>query len=238
MWYGEMKKEDLKTKIIEALNTDFHYNCEYDYSNSRDCEDHGCNEEGICRCGRIEDFEIKSVELNNIANCIGDNLAENDEFTRYCIDRIFHALKLWDISKWDYSIEHGYYGQEIEWVKIGNDTRSLLYDAILEVMTAKTNKEKLFSVLKLEYGYVLDTLAQFDNWEIIKVPVKQIRAGAIKHYVKLDAEIVKTYDKYELPIGICIKGLKTPKYRLMDGYHRYASAVNRKVEEVKVIVNT
>lgn len=228
----------MKAKIKEALDTDFHYNCEYDYSTSNDCEDHGCNEEGICRCGRIEDFEIKSVELNDVANIVGNDLAENDEFTRYCIDRIFHALKLWDVSKWDYSIEHGYYGQEIEWIKIDSDVRVELYDAILEVMTAKTNKDKLFSVLKLEYGHVLDILESFDNWGIVRVPVDQIRAGATKHYVRLDSKIVKTYDKYELPIGVCIKGLKTPKYRLIDGYHRYASAVNRKVKEVKIIVNS
>jgi hypothetical protein len=232
-----MKKKNEKTALEKLLDSDFHYNCEYDYSTENHCEDYGCDDEGICRCSTMEDFHITEINFNSVVNKFVKNLTE-DDFTAYCIERICNALKLWDINNWGHNIIHSYYGEEIEDIKIEAETQIELNKWINKVLKAKTNKDKLFVILELEYGYVLEELKEYQDWDIVSdIPLSVIVAGQTEHYTKLDKKIIKKYSDYKLPIGVCIsKG--DGSYRLIDGYHRFRAMNDKKISNVSIITNS
>ena len=59
--------------MSKLIDRDFKYSIDYDYNTQYSCEDSGCNEEGICRCGMICDEHINSIEVDVI---VGDIYAE------------------------------------------------------------------------------------------------------------------------------------------------------------------
>jgi hypothetical protein len=231
-----MRSNIEKTPLENLLDSDFRYSCEYDYTNETHCSDRDCDGD-ICRGSTIENFIIKEIHFDLIVDKFVDILAE-DDFTIYCIERVCNALKLWNVDNWEYSICGGYYGQEIKHIKINSETQQELKKWLTTVTEAKTNKEKLFTALELEYGYVLEELKEIWDWDIVKdVPLHLIIAGQAEHYKKLDRKIVDKYSDYKLPIGVCITK-NDGSYRLIDGYHRLRAMSNKKgeVEKVSIVV--
>ena len=101
----------------------FQYNGVYvDYSNSYDCENYGCDDEGICRCGSIYDVCIESVDVSFIVKKIYDDFFEQGKVADrnnainevlygvgkdidiYTIDRILRSYKIWENQNWDIEI--------------------------------------------------------------------------------------------------------------------------------------
>ena len=56
--------------MIEALRNDFNHMVSYDYDIEYSCEESGCIEERICRCGYITNTYLKSVDVSSIVTNI------------------------------------------------------------------------------------------------------------------------------------------------------------------------
>ena len=212
-------RKNKRPSLESILDKDFHYFMEYDYDTVTNCAEEGCDEEGICRCGRLENFRITKVNIVEIAKefC---KLAE-DEFTKYCIHRAVFACKLWDPEAWTKSISMSYYGEEVDYIKMHSSAQNELRGVLSEILSVKSNKEKLFIVLEKEYGYLLPELKEQDHFGIITVEPKEIHAGSKDHYKKLEPEFVCQYEDYDLAIGVGLR--REGGIKLLDGYHRLAA---------------
>jgi hypothetical protein len=96
------------------------------------CETSGCDEEGICRCGKIVDEHVMSVDLSLVTDEIYDQLfprenqsdkRENilseifyggEKVDKYCIYRILAINESYYPENWRVNISGGYYGDEID----------------------------------------------------------------------------------------------------------------------------
>lgn len=226
-----MKKQRRKVTIVEMLDYDYQYQLDLDYEHEYNCHDEGCDEEGICRCGRIVDPRIRSINISTLSTEMSNSLEISDTIGRYCINRILHAHQLWDADSWDISVCGGYYGQEIESVKIHPAVKKEIAKSVNALLMAKTDEEKMQVCLEAEYGYILDALNGL-KFNIKVVPRDSVKAGQQDHYKKLDRKVVASYKDYNLPVAICVKN--GPYYRIIDGYHRFAAT--EKKREVEIIV--
>jgi len=231
------------------LDTDFQsfINVDYDYYSS--CEEYGCNEEGICRCGEISNTSIKLVNVGKISNEIyslyfDDSVSTKrnaviqslwgitTELNKYTIDRILRLNKIWMPENWEVNISNGYYGQEIEEVVFVSDFAKKLESEIEFALSINSKKELIYHLLKLEYGEVLDKL-QDSKFEVLTIKRSDIIFGNNNHFQNVLKEDLDHYsDKnYSGIRGIVNKSRE--KFKLIDGYHRCSKTEN---EFVRVIV--
>jgi hypothetical protein len=226
---------------IYQISEDVKYSdeVEYDYNVVRDCYAKGCRDEGICRCGKIEDIEIKKVNrtvLNSLVKKIklrknakvketeGRFILENEQFFMYCVDRLFTINKLYDGDVWDINVRGGYYGQEINSVS----PPLSFSDDVIKI--AKLDpQQRIKYVLTREYGYLHDRLKDKSFVEKT-VSTKNLVVG--NEYRKTDGKLYEC-SEYNLPIGIYLK--EKDKYVLMDGYNRFYGIVPNK-ETVQIII--
>ena len=155
-----------------------------------DCDDCGCDLEGICRCGIIENVRIESVDVMDLIDKIGGG----ELFSSYCVDRILRHFEIWNVNLWALDIQNSYYGQEIFGAK--HDNEVLIDEHLLECLTLPAS-EKIPYVLELEYGYLLDE-AKNRAWTIETVQRDDIQIGTEYHKVKP----MKEYnpENYGLPV--------------------------------------
>jgi hypothetical protein len=240
--------------MSKLLDKNFSYSINYDYNTEYSCEDSGCNEEGICRCGTIYDEHINSIDFDAIVGDIYSEYFDNSISTKrdnsinaiifgitkeidlYTIDRILRHFKIWETNNWEMQIEGGYYGAEMG-------------DIILEDSIAKqieSNLDIAFSIdelsgrieylLGLEYGHLLPGLSGC-KYEVIEIDREDIIFGSDGHYEKVKYKKLDHYldSNYNGIRGIVLlKERKSgDKWRLLDGYHRCASTQNDKVKVLK-----
>lgn len=204
-------------RVDEIMETDFRYCVDYDYDRTRcvcppDSYDY-------CRCTRIINEVINSVEIKDVSREINDVLS-GDLLTHYCIDRILTATKMYEPNNWEINICGGYYGEEIDSVLIDNDK---LKEWLIKFVKLGTDVDKIKLALECEYGYVLDKLIELNNLDIKTIPVKDIIVPQKEHYTKLELDIVDKYKEYDLPRCLVVKE-GNDKYRLIDGYHRMSAS--------------
>lgn len=219
----EKEQKSPLEKLKEFLSDNFKYHVEYEYEHS-DCS--GCK--GICRCKTIISKEITSININCITNRILGIFKKKSIITQYCVDRLARRSGLNDPESYYISVSDGYYGEEIN--RISYEGQPELLSKVEELLKLSDN-EKIYYVLKEEYGYILPAI-QNKQWEVRKIEIKDIDALNEEYYRKLNKEDVDLYIDYELPIGICIKN--DEGVRLIDGYHRFCAKHDEK--KVKVIL--
>ena len=62
------------------IDMDFHYSgVEVNYDTRYSCEDYGCNQEGICRCGQIVDEQVTDVDLSYIVENVYNTFFQDDD---------------------------------------------------------------------------------------------------------------------------------------------------------------
>ena len=208
--------------LSNIINKNFQYDIDYDYDRNRD----NCECDYICRCSKIENARIDSIDLIKITKIFNEVFNE-DEFTECLINRILTACKLYDEDYWDLKIGSGYYGEEIDGIYINNPEVS---EWLSKLKYAKTNEEKLFIALECEYGYILDELKN-KEWKFEKIDKNKLIIGQREHYKKLDKKIVENYKNYPYASGVCI--IKDEGFKLIDGYHRVTANCSN---EIKMIV--
>jgi len=230
----------------------FQYNGVYvDYSNSYDCENYGCDDEGICRCGSIYDVCIESVDVSFIVKKIYDDFFEQGKVADrnnainevlygvgkdidiYTIDRILRSYKIWENQNWDIEIEGGYYGDEIGDVKIKENIADKIESELFLVFSLSTLKEKVEYLLNLEYGKVLPEIVDA-NYESITIDKTDIIFGSKGHLDKVSKKELNFYsDKIYSGIRGVVKK-SGDKWKIIDGYHRIFSTKNAKVRVLSI----
>jgi hypothetical protein len=228
----------------------FQYNgvyVEYNYNN--DCENYGCDEEGICRCGTIYDEHVESVDVSLLVKKIYDDFFEQGkaadrnnaineilygigkDIDIYTIDRILRSYKIWEVENWNIEVEGGYYGQEVGDVTIKESIADKIEEELWIVFSLPTLKEKIEYLLKVEYGKILPEIAD-SNYESIVIDKDDIIFGVEKHLKKVMKKDLDFYSdkKYNGIRGIVKKS--GDKWRVIDGYHRIFST---KFPRVKVL---
>jgi len=231
----------------------FQYNGVYvDYSYTYDCENYGCDEEGICRCGSIHNESVESVDVSLIVKKIYDDFFEQGKAANrnnvinevlygigkdidiYTIDRIIRSYKIWESENWDIEVEGGYYGQEVNDVRIKESIADKIEEELMTVFSLPSLKEKIEYLLKVEYGKILPEITD-SNYESITIDKDDIIFGTEKH---LDKVMKKDLDFYSDKNYNGIRGIvkkSGDKWRVIDGYHRIFST---KWPKVKVLVAT
>ena len=216
----------------------FQYNGAYvDYGYTYDCENYGCDEEGICRCGTINNEHIDSVDVSLIVKRIYDEFFEQGKAANrnnainevlygigkdidiYTIDRIIRSYKIWENDNWDIEVEGGYYGQEAGNVTIKESIADKIDEELWTVFSLPSLKEKIEYLLNVEYGKVLPELSNC-SYESIVIDKDNIVFGVEKHLNKVMKKDLDFYsDKnYSGIRGIVVKS--GDKWRIVDGYHR------------------
>jgi hypothetical protein len=231
----------------------FQYNGVYvDYSYTYDCENYGCDEEGICRCGSIHNESVESVDVSLIVKKIYDEFFEQGKAANrnntinevlygigkdidiYTIDRIIRSYKIWESENWDIEVEGGYYGQEVNDVRIKESIADKIEEELMIVFSLPSLKEKIEYLLKVEYGKILPEITDC-NYKFITIDKDDIIFGTEKH---LDKVMKKDLDFYSDKNYNGIRGIvkkSGDKWRVIDGYHRIFST---KFPRVKVLVAT
>ncbi len=225
------------------ISNRFNYCINYDYTTSRSCDESGCDTEGICRCGTIENTSIDGVDVrkirdqiynelypNNLSNKrnskISDILGFNESLIdRYCIDRILTILKIFNTQNWDIEIESGYYGQEIGDVTLNESIFDKLKSNCESIYSIVDHCEKIKFILNLEYGFIPDHI-KLTKSEIIVLNKSDILFEKLngKHINLVKSKNLEFYSdkQYDLPRGIVKK--YQDGYKIIDGYHRMLSS--------------
>lgn len=209
--------EDVKIDT-SCLFEDLHYTVDVDYTNGGDCESYGCDDEGICRCGTIENPHVAGIPCDRLA----EKIAPSELFLKYCVERILRHFKpLHDSSNWDIQVEGGYYGEELGEVKLNESVAEILSNILLSLEKA-TDNERIEAALALEYGFILPTIKN-KTWSLEKITLADVELGQTKHASKLNEERIIDYMINDAPIiGIVLES--AGKYRVIDGYHRVTAA--------------
>ena len=216
----------------------FQYNGVYvDYGYTYDCENYGCDEEGICRCGTINNEHIDSVDVSLIVKRIYDEFFEQGKASNrnnainevlygigkdidiYTIDRILRSYKIWENDNWNIEVDGGYYGQEAGNVTIKETIADKIDEELWIVFSLPSLKEKIEYLLNVEYGKILPELSNC-NYESIVIDKDDVVFGVEKHLNKVMKKDLDFYsDKnYSGIRGIVVKS--GDKWRIVDGYHR------------------
>ena len=216
----------------------FQYDGVYvDYGYTYDCENYGCDEEGICRCGSIHNERVESVDVSLLVKKIYDDFFEKGKAANrnnainevlygigkdidiYTIDRILRSYKIWENENWDIEVEDGYYGQEAGDVKIKESVADKIEEELWTIFSLPSLKEKIEYLLNVEYGKVLPELSNC-SYESILIDKDDVLFGVEKHLNKVMKKDLDFYsDKnYSGIRGIVVKS--GDKWRIVDGYHR------------------
>ena len=251
---GKTRRAQVQTQTVPALKGNIygrnliHGEVDYDCFFETDPDQHQrCLEEGICRCRTIE-VEVKGFSEAELANSWtletprapgqrGRMKKQRMEtIDQYGIKRIIAGQKL---QNDDFEVEtsHGYYGEEIDRVVLTAGKAADIDQAVKELFTKKTLKEKVEYLLEREEGYILPLL-RGKQYKVEVVDLAEIRFGAVKHYQNLEPEMVQKYeeeiDEVDL-FGVVLRSAPS-HYQLIDGYHRCRAAQNKKKKSIPVIV--
>jgi hypothetical protein len=215
----------------------------YSYIRKFDCPVYNLSSciEKDCHCSYIDDFEIRNIDYNNLVKIIFEyfypksketgrlfkiisilnNITKTSEY--YILDRLCSIYKLWDNDSYVPNIYKGYYGQELNGVFIKEEISKKIEFHFNEIQKKECLEEKIYYILKLEYGYILNIL------ENKNISIKKLDKSKIEIFNKEYKNNV--ISKISKPSIYGIKGIllkNNNKYTLIDGYHRYINDLNKK----------
>jgi hypothetical protein len=233
--------------MIKIVGTNFRYHIDCDYNYYKDCSGYGCDDEGICRCGTIDNAHVISVKIPSMVDEIYTNYFDNTLATKrnstinsmlggitkeidiYTIDRILRINKSYEPTSWEVQVCSGYYGQEIDDIILKESIAIKIEDQIDKAFDIINLTKRIEYLLMLEYGSILPTLKGI-QYSIQNVERDSIIFGSDEHYRKVNTESIDYYsDKNYTGIrGIAL--VKDGRFRLIDGYHRSSTSENIKIQ--------
>ena len=236
--------------MIETLRNDFKYMVSYDYDTIYSCEESGCNEEGICRCGHITNTYLNKVDVSAIVTNIYSEIFDNsistkrhnainslwgisEEIQKYTIDRILRVNKIWKPQFWDINVSGGYYGQEIDEVVLIEDVVLKINSQLERALQIDNLSERVEYLLTIENGFILDNIKD-KKYHISVIDIDDIIFSNTEHKRKVVIEELEHYSdrNYSGIRGVVKKdGLK---FKLIDGYHRLSKTENKLVKVLVV----
>ena len=221
---------------------------EYEADGDYSCEESGCNDDGICRCYRINEVIINSINIRKLTDFIFNEINHSgiqherekkltslmydydiDIVTKYCINRVLSINKAWCVDNWEVEWNAGWYGDEVESIKLSQSILSKISSDINSFINLETMEEKINNILLLEYGHLLEKIKN-KKYSIIEINKEDIFFGQTKHYDKVQHEILEYYSDRvygTLPRGVCC--WDGQKWRVLDGYHRLSETKNTKI---------
>ena len=154
---------------------------------------------------------------------------------RYCIHRILTFYGLYKEANWQYHLTDDYYAQDVQSIKLSPPLAEEV-DKCLRKMITLRDSRKLEYVLELEFKRVLPE-ARGKDWQITSVTRDQLKFTNESLFNKCLKKDYTYLNTYKLPRGLCIKEETSdvPVYRVIDGYHRLAAAVEDATSRILVI---
>lgn len=222
-------------KNLSDIN--FKYYIDYDYDRTSctgNCDDY-------CRCSKIINFKVKSVNISDIANLIYEN--EKDEVTKYVVERILVAAKIYNPDNWDASISYGYYGEEMDSVSLNSSLIKTINKNLKELASLTSDTEKIKLALIAEYGYLLPKINNM-TFEYKKVPLDQIYISNDKYQKVGNCDYLLDYNgKFSYDGPLIVGYYNDDKIEVIDGHHRLITYLKTKPAKdknpkVPVIVGT
>lgn len=227
---GRNSKNQKHDKSEDAF-IDYRFMIDIGYEDSGICMGENCGD-GPCRCSTIEEtrvdddinglftgvlsYMMKKIKTKNLKT---NRTVKSDQFLnavqRYCIERLCVHHRVYDAELFDIDIVGGYYGEEIGSVTFENQ-KNLNKDIIYVLNDCKKDIDRIKYVLKLEYAYILDSIAYTTNVDIDWFNAKDIAKNSVElHRIKNnDAEYIFELDPKNDPIGIIHDNV------LIDGHNR------------------
>lgn len=224
------------------MENNFIYCVDYSHEGNYSCAEHGCNDEGICRCYAIESIDIHKIYIPQVTDQIFSNLfkvgsnswrrdeslnkilfnidsAYLDAFYKYCIDRILVLNKAYDTNLWIGERSGGYYGDEVESISMDHFLFKKIEEDLDTIFGMAEISDMVQFLLEKEYGHVLDKLKD-KEYSVEAVDRSQIVFPQDNHQSRVSQEDLSYVDSYRSSdiAGICLKELD--RYRVIDGYHR------------------
>jgi len=211
----------------DSQNWQWSVSCDTDME--RNCEDAGCDSEGICRCSRIVGVEIDSdiFGVNVFFEC------SYEDKTGDGLDRVLaHWFCRKNFSKisWGWTAGGGYYGEELERIYVENDNGFFNLSEGFENMS---HKEKIEFLLKQEYGSVLPQVEKVKDWQLKAVFLSDV-VNSLN--TNLNDKVLKEYKTFCSPYTHTEEDRKSfqektrilapltlpsgGKYQVIDGRHR------------------
>ena len=228
----------MKTNKLTFEKTDLQPYVDYDYERSA-CTCNAYENGDYCRCTTIESTWVESVTVNRVvATLYKKYCREHSEINEYCFDRICHALKIYDKELYEVETGAGYYGEEVYGVYFEDEEK--IFNAYTEMLELESEIEKIKYVLNLEYGYLIDRVANKTSVIIEEVNTEKIKLPQTEYFIKLNREVIEDYKDRKLPVAVCIKQKdrvleEFDRYILVDGYHRYVANKDRKTNKIIVL---
>jgi hypothetical protein len=221
------------------IENNFRYCVECEYDGYYDCENSGCNDEGICRCYKIENPWVKSVDINKMTTEVFKSIFKsqskeekrdlkisqllfniNDDINIYSINRILISNKAYLSDNWEISYGPGYYGDEVDNVFLNSSVLDSIKSDLTSVFSLNTLKDKMEFLLKKEYGFILPKISN-KEYSIESVNRNQIILNQIEHSKQVSKKDLSYYK--DAVYSGSIKGVAIFDghcYMVIDGYHR------------------
>ena len=236
--------------MIEALRSDFKYMVSFRNDTVYSCEESGCNEEGICRCGHITNTYLKRVDISSIVTDIYSEIFDNSistkrhnainslwgittEIDKYTIDRILRINKIWKPEFWIINVAGGYYGQEVDEIVLIEDMVLKLNTQLEVAFEVDRLKERIDYLLELENGFILEDIKE-KKYTLSVIDIDDIIFPNPDHKRRVLTEELDHYSdkKYSGIRGIVKKDYN--KFKVIDGYHRLSKTENKLVKVLVV----
>ncbi len=80
------------------------------YDTIFDCEDYGCNDEGICRCSKMENLHLESIHYPSLIQSIYN---QSDSKTVEAIETVLKKSGFDQGNSWRFDVQGDYYGEEL-----------------------------------------------------------------------------------------------------------------------------
>lgn len=230
------KNSNLYENLLKLLrnNYNFYYSSilELDYNTGSSCNYNNCD--SICRHNTISDLKIQSFDYDGFCKFFYEFTPSAHVIDKYCIDRMLKSLKLTSENFTPETIE-GYYGDEISGIYLEPDYFDKIFNNINELSKLNYFVDKIHFILKLEYGYVLDSVKPLTGISVEDIDVRDIKFNDV-YRKKIDIQEDWYNTSYTLPRGIFIYLPEERKYRLIDGYHRTCKAIDLGMEKISALV--
>lgn len=225
------------------IKNNFKYCVDYTDNGYHSCGESGCHDEGICRCYKIDEIIIESVDVTSITEKIFEQLFSNDIqhkrekditsilydydidlINKYSIDRILTINKVWDINNWEGESCSGYYGDEVGDILLSGVVFKKVVNDINSILELESLEDKIDYLLKLEYGFILDEI-KGRKYSVKAVNIEDIDFAQSKHLKKVLNKDTDYYSDSNY-LRDSIRGIaywNGNKWTLVDGYHRLSS---------------
>lgn len=236
--------------MIEVLRDDFKYSVSYNYDTVYSCEESGCNEEGICRCGCITNTYLNSVDVSSIVTNVYSEIFDNSistkrhnsinslwgitpDIDKYTIDRILRINKIWKPEFWEINVAGGYYGQEVDEVVLIENMVQKLNTQLEKAFDIDNLTERIEYLLELENGFILEDIKD-KKYRVVVIDIDDIIFTNSEHKSRVLIEDLEHYSdrNYKGIRAIVKKDMN--KWKLIDGYHRLSKTENKLVKVLVV----